>query len=82
MLDTATSAISSVASVASSAVSAISNGFDFEWGNSQFYERSLLKWNYDSYSRKPTPKTIDLLGEYIQCKDCYGYIGANVKFNL
>jgi len=76
------SAASSVVSAASSAVSAVSNGFSWKWGDSKSYEKSLLKWNYDSFSRKPIPKTENLLGDNVKCKDCYGYIGANVKFNL
>lgn len=56
------SAADAVGSAVSSAASAVASGFSWEWGDTQFYERSLLKWNYDSYTRTPTPKTVDLLG--------------------
>lgn len=75
-----TGAVNTVTSTVSAASSALaSNGV---WGDAKLFEYALVKWNYDSMTRRPAASTMWILNQYAWLKDSYAYLGANVKVSF
>lgn len=74
--------VETVVEVVKTAAEEIADGFDFEWGAAYFQEYALVKWNFDSFNRRPERSSIPLIDGIVNCDDCYAYIGANLKFEM